>query len=216
MRRVTKLSAAAVVLVVTGGGAAGAYAQWRVPSKAISIKLKSVDMPRGARPSVAKSGADAIVSWSPQEIDQGTAMQAYIVKRHNADDDSVAAAFAPTAALTVTEKNVTAGKWYWTITPKFALWTGAKSKPSEKLKFQAPPAGAAANILVSAPKAAVTGTAPTPTTDVEVPPTESAKPAEGPTSPAPTPTQTAPTTPTVAESTPSPDTSPLTGETTGP
>jgi hypothetical protein len=209
MRRVAKLSAVAIAIVVAGGGTMAAYAQWTVPSKPISFKVKSVDMPRGVRPSVAKNGTDAVVSWSPQEIDPGTPMQTYIVKRRNADDDSLAAAFPPTAAVTVTEKNVAAGKWYWTITPTFALWTGAEGKASEKLKVQGPPPAdaVAANTLVSAPTTAATGAAKAPvrTTSVVDAPKETMKPVQPPAAPTPVPTPATsePTTRGPAESTPS-------------
>jgi hypothetical protein len=200
----------AISAAVASAGAVVAYANWTVPSKPIGFTVKSVDMPRGVRPSVAKNGTDAVVSWSPQDIDPGTPIQTYIVKRRNADNDSLAATFPRTAAVTVTEKNVAAGKWYWTITPAFALWAGTESKASEKLKFQAPPADAvAANTLVSAATTAATDAAKAParTTSVVEAPKETVKAVEPPAAPTPAPTRTTaePTTPAPAESTTSAD-----------
>jgi hypothetical protein len=141
MNRVSKLLlVSATAAAVASAGTVFAYASWPVPSKTVKMKVRALDMPRGVEPSVARSGANAVVTWSPQEIAPGATMQSYVVKRHNADDTAVTKAFAPVTATTFMDTAVPAGKWYWTVTPKFADWTGAESRKSAIVKFTAPAA----------------------------------------------------------------------------
>ena len=139
MRRVSKLLlVAATTAVVASGGTVIAYASWPVPSKPVKLKVRAVDMPRGVRPSVAQNGADAVVTWSPQEISSGVAMRSYVVRRHNADKASEVKTFAPVTGTSFTDAKVPTGKWYWTVTAKFADWTGEESRKSENIQFTVP------------------------------------------------------------------------------
>ncbi len=138
MRRVSKLLlVTATAVVVTSAGTVIAYANWSIPSKPVKVRVHAVDMPQGVQPSVSSSGADAVVTWSPQEIAPGATMQSYIVTRRSATDAAAVKVFAPVTAMTVTDTAVPTGRWYWTVTPKFAKWTGAESKKSATLKFTA-------------------------------------------------------------------------------
>src|SRR5687767_14295060 len=131
MNHVSKLLLVTVTAAaVASAGTVIAYASWPVPSKTVKVKIRTVDMPRGVQPSVARSGANAVVTWSPQEIVPGTTMQSYLVTRHSADDAAAIKQFAPVAVTTFTDTAVPTGKWYWTVTPKFGGWTGTESRKS--------------------------------------------------------------------------------------
>jgi hypothetical protein len=163
MRHVSKVLL--VTLTAAGLASAGtviAYASWPVPSKPVQAKVRAVDMPQGVRPSVAKNGGDAVVTWSPQEIGPGSTMHSYLVRRHNVDDATVTKAFAPVTGTTFTDVGVPTGRWYWTVTPRFAGWTGEESKKSANLSFSAPEPTAlvASTSAAQAPPPASTGTPP--------------------------------------------------------
>ncbi|MGW4941709.1 hypothetical protein ACWEOZ_08990 [Actinoplanes sp. NPDC004185] len=145
---------------MASAGTVIAYASWPVPSKPVKVKVHAADMPQGVRPSAARRGTDAVVTWSPQEIGPGETMQSYVVKRHDADDASVVKAFAAVTRTTFTEVAVPAGRWYWTVTPRFARWVGEESKRSENVRFTAPaPTSLVADTSsAQAPAPAATGT----------------------------------------------------------
>jgi hypothetical protein len=52
-------------------------------------------------------------------------MQSWVVTRHSAVDADLSEQFPPTTATTVTTEDATAGTWYWTVRPVFALRTCA-------------------------------------------------------------------------------------------
>jgi hypothetical protein len=126
--------AGAVVL----GGALVASAEWTVPFQPVTLKGEVATMPRGATPTVAKVGRDAVLQWFAQEIVPGTPMQRYVVTRHSAVDADLVEELPPTTATTLTDRDVAGGKWYWTVRPVFALWRGEQSRKSDRLSFAAP------------------------------------------------------------------------------
>lgn len=139
MNHVSKLLlVTATAVAVASAGTVIAYAGWPVSSGPVQVKVRAMDMPQGVRPSAARSGADAVVTWSRQEIGPGATMQSYVVRRHDADGARAVKAFGPISGTTFTDPAVPAGRWYWTVTPKFAGWTGAESRKSENLRFTAP------------------------------------------------------------------------------
>ena len=161
MNHVSKLLlVTATAVAVASAGTVIAYASWPVPSKPVKVRVHAADMPQGVRPSAARSGADAIVTWSPQEIAPGETMQSYVVKRHDADDAAVVKVFAAVTRTSFTDVAVPAGRWYWTVTPRFARWVGEESKKSENVRFTAPaPTSLVANTSgAQAPVPAATGT----------------------------------------------------------
>jgi hypothetical protein len=139
MNHVSKLLlVTATAVAVASAGTVIAYAGWPVASGPVQVKVRAMDMPQGVRPSAARSGPDAVVTWSAQEIGPGATMQSYVVRRHDADGARAVKAFDPVAGTTFTDPAVPAGRWYWTVTPRFARWTGAESRKSENLRFTAP------------------------------------------------------------------------------
>ncbi|MET8150520.1 hypothetical protein ACIBSW_03570 [Actinoplanes sp. NPDC049668] len=141
---------AGVVLTLAAGGTLAANATWSIPGRSAPMNLKTAEMPRGPKPNVTKQGGAAVVTWSAQEIVPGVAMRGYVITRYDADDDSPAEAFPAVTGTTLTDADVPAGKFYWTVTPKFAAWSGEESKKSENVKFSAP-AAAARNAVVPTP-----------------------------------------------------------------
>jgi len=200
MNHVSKLLlVTATAVAVASAGTVIAYASWPVPSRPVKVKVHAADMPQGVRPSAARSGADAVVTWSPQEIVPGETMQSYVVRRHDADGAAVVKTFAPVTRTTFTDVAVPAGRWYWTVTPRFARWVGEESKKSENVRFTAPaPTSLVANTSAAqAPAPAATGTPRPPGDDdsAAAPPA----PVETTTSPAPAKTTTPPVVPEETE-----------------
>jgi hypothetical protein len=78
------------------------------------------------------SGSDVTLNWAAATTAGGSAVGGYTVSRY-----SVSTGGTPTAAtggcsgtvtaLTCTEQSVPDGTWYYTVTPKIALWAGAES-----------------------------------------------------------------------------------------
>ncbi|MEU4217667.1 hypothetical protein [Actinoplanes sp. NPDC026623] len=192
------------------GGTLAANATWSIPSTPTSVKLTTVDLPRGPKPNATKENGGAVITWSSQEIVPGTAMRGYIVTRHDTDDESSSKVFAAIAGTTLTDTGMPPGKFYWTVTPKFAAWTGEESTKSENLKFTAPAASARTAVVTGAPppgrptpSAAPTQTAGGGSGTADPPPA----PPTGPTPPKETdpPPVAATTTPPPTETVPDPD-----------
>jgi hypothetical protein len=148
MRRAGKyLVVAATVGAIGAAGSAFAFAAdgWDVKGKG-TFKAKVATMPKGVKPSVAKQGSTAVVSWSAQELVPGAAMDHYVVTAHNVDDPqadvahTVAAGGGVTESLTFAAGEVAGGKWYWTIVPKYRSWVGEESGKSQRLTFPDAPA----------------------------------------------------------------------------
>lgn len=221
-----KLIIATATLTLVGAGTMIAQASWTIPGTA-KVKAKAAAMPRGAAPSAAKQNGNALVSWSAQEIVPGVRMQKYIVTAHSADDPpradiahTITATSADTLSTTFTGSDLAGGKWYWTLIPKFELWTGAESKKSDQRNFPAAADSPSVTSLVAdsatqtvtptpnatTPAIASEADAPktpeqTPTTVATTPPDEKPKPVEQTSSPAPAP---ATSDPAPAESTSAP------------
>ena len=141
---------AGVALTLAAGGTLAANATWSIPGKSAPVKLQTVEMPSGSKPSVSKKDGAAVVTWSPQEIAPEVEMRGYVVTRHDADDASSFEAFPATPDTTFTDAGVPAGKFYWTVTPKFERWTGEEGKKSENVKFSAPAASARTAVVTGA------------------------------------------------------------------
>jgi hypothetical protein len=208
-----KLIIATATLALVGTGTMIAQASWTIPGTA-KVKAKAAAMPRGAVPSAAKQGGNALISWSAEEIAPGVRMQTYVVTAHSADDPpradiarTVTATSADTLSATFGGSVLTGGKWYWTLVPKYALWAGAESKKSDKLTFPAAADSRSVTSLVadSAPQAA----APAPSTTT---PAAAADPPKE-TDPAPPVAATPPAeTPKPVEQTSSPTAAPATSD----
>jgi hypothetical protein len=144
----------ATVVAVAISGTLFAYANWTIPGTA-DVKTRVLTMPRGVTPSVAKHGTQAIVSWSTQELTDDVPMQRYVVTAHPADGPpvihTVTAADGLTQSTTFTTAELAGARWYWTLTPAFATWTGEPSKKTDKLTF---PAAAPTSLLADAGTAA--------------------------------------------------------------
>ncbi|WP_433297878.1 hypothetical protein ACQP2F_42070 [Actinoplanes sp. CA-030573] len=171
MRRpLTYLVVAAVVGALGVAGTMVARADWAIPSKPVSFRVRSEKMPRGVTPSVAKQGGGALVSWSAQEIAPGDRMDRYVVTAHSVSEPplpdvthTVTAGGGASESVTFAAAEVAGGKWYWTIVPKYRLWVGEESGRSDRLAFPGAPAvrSAGAN---PATEAAVAGPAAPPAT----------------------------------------------------
>jgi hypothetical protein len=163
-----KLIIATATLALVGAGTMVAQASWTIPGTA-KVKAKAAAMPRGAVPSAAKQGGNALISWSAEEIVPGVRMQTYVVTAHSTDDPpradiarTVTATSADTLSATFSGSVLTGGKWYWTLIPKYAQWAGAESKKSDKLTF--PAAADTPNVTSLVADSAPQAAAPAPTT----------------------------------------------------
>jgi hypothetical protein len=202
MRRpVRTILIAGVVLGMAVGGTLVANAAWLIPGEPTSVKLTTVDIPRGPEPKAVKDEGAAVVSWSRSEIAPNVPIQSYVVSRRDVAGRAPVKTFTPTTGTRFTDSDVPVGTWTWTVTPRFAKWTGDESKPSKPMAFP-PPKVAATSAL---PAAKPEGDAPAPASTVKpkasggdpalAPPT----PMETTTSPAPVKTTTPPVVPEETE-----------------
>jgi hypothetical protein len=138
----------ALVAVVAAVGMAGTLVArasgWTLADGRTTVSTRVVKMPRGVTPSTAKQSAQAMVSWSAQDITADVKMDHYVVTAHNADNSprpdishTVEASGDAVESLTFAAGEVAGGRWYWTIVPKFRQWTGAESAKSQRLTFPA-------------------------------------------------------------------------------
>jgi hypothetical protein len=208
MRRAAKtlIFTAAVVTVGIAGTVVAYAGGWTVPDGRATLTAPVAKMPRGVEPSVARQGGRAVVSWSAREIVPGVRMDRYVVTAHSADAPprpdvtrTVTAGGGATESVVFPAAAVTGGRWSWTITPRYRLWTGAESPQSRRLAFPAgaeeAPVGAVAPAPAGTPRPDGTtppapAGKPSPTATVtedapaDVPPPPSVTPATPPTEPA--------------------------------
>ncbi|GIM91233.1 hypothetical protein [Paractinoplanes toevensis] len=229
-RTATYLVVAGTVGALGVAGTMFAYANWTIPSKPITVRVRTEKMPRGVTPSAAKQSGKAVVSWSAQEIGPGSKMDHYVVTAHSVDvpplpdiTRTVAATSGDTETVTFSAAEVAGGKWYWTIVPKLHLWVGTESGKSQRLNFPGTPAAgtAAAARSVDTSTTAPTTTTGEPADGAATPPAETDRPAETTATTAPAaavPTEAATTTPAATPTTTSPAETPSPTETvtTGP
>jgi hypothetical protein len=189
-----------VALAMAVGGTMVANAAWLIRGEPTAVKLMTADMPRASEPQAVKDEGAAVVSWSRVEIAPNVPVQSYVVSRRDVAGRAPVKTFAPTTGTRLTDIDVPAGTWTWTVTPRFAKWTGDESRPSKPLAFP-PPRGSAAS---AQPAAAPDGNAaaPAPTVKpkaVDDPAAAPPAPVETTTSPAPARTTTPPVVPEETE-----------------
>ncbi|MFG1989212.1 hypothetical protein ACGFJ7_04420 [Actinoplanes sp. NPDC048988] len=163
----------ATVAALGIAGTLVAEADWMIGGSA-EVRARTAGMPRGVKPSVAKQSKAAVVSWSAQEIAPGIRMDHYVVTAHSVDvpmlpsiSRAVAATGKATESVVFGADEVAGGRWYWTIVPRFALWTGAEGGRSTKLNFPAPTKAAQAVAEVARAAPTATPAAPVPTASTE-------------------------------------------------
>ena len=167
MRRLSRYLIVGTVLATAGvAGTYVAYADWTLPATSMTVALRAAAMPKGTKPSVAEQSHTAVVSWSAQEIAAGVKMDHYLVTAHNQDETpkptivkEVVATGNVSESVIFSAAEVSGSKWRWTVTPRFASWTGAESGLSKAIKFDPAPAA----VLVEAPASKVAAPAAVPT-----------------------------------------------------
>jgi hypothetical protein len=177
----------ATATALAGAGTLIADASWSIPGTA-RVKIPAAAMPRGATPSAAVQGRTAVVSWSAQEIAPGVKIDHYVVTAHNVNDlpdvsHTVEASGSAVESLVFTANEVGDGKWYWTIVPKFHLWTGGESGKSQRLALPASrvttPTGNSSPLVPVAPTASPVPAGP-PASPIGTPATETTPPTAAP------------------------------------
>lgn len=103
----------------------------------------STAVDQGAAPEVTSTGRTVTVSWAVSTLANGEAVAGYSVQRYDAatlSPQTVRSACTGTlTATTCTESNLPAGRWVYTVTPRFATyWRGAESVRSNPVTVAAP------------------------------------------------------------------------------
>lgn len=157
----------ATVTALVAVGTLTANAEWVIHAQA-AVKIRTAKVPAGKKPSVAKQSKTAVVSWSAVEIAPGVRMNHYTVIAHSQDLPvkpkivrEIAASGDGSESVTFGAAEVAGGKWRWSVTPRFANWTGAESSLSEALRF---PAATAAAPVEEPPATGKVAPAPPPVT----------------------------------------------------
>ena len=120
------------LIVATLALAGVAFAYWASSDSSNPAQATADSLNAGATPTLGGiNGQDVTLNWSAGSTAGGGAATGYTLNRY-----SVASGGTPTAAtggcsgtvaaLTCTEQSVAAGTWYYAVTPKLSLWTGAE------------------------------------------------------------------------------------------
>lgn len=122
-------------LLLLLGTATAAYGFWASTTSSNNAAAAADALSPGSKPAVTASGASLSVSWAAGTTVNGRAATGYTVTRYATDTGGTGTPATGGCAgtittLTCTEQNVPGGKWYYTITPTIALWTGAESPRS--------------------------------------------------------------------------------------
>ncbi|HEV3352202.1 MAG TPA: chitobiase/beta-hexosaminidase C-terminal domain-containing protein, partial [Acidimicrobiales bacterium] len=110
-----------------------AFAFWTSTDSSNPAVAVADSIQAGSTPTLGGiNGQDVNLNWTATTTVAGASVSGYTVNRY-----SVASGGTPTAAtggctgtiaaLTCTEQSVPAGTWYYAITPKISLWSGAES-----------------------------------------------------------------------------------------
>ncbi len=143
-RRARRLILSVGAVLATGAFAAGAYAYWTSTASSGSNGRGNIgSLGQGATPSVSVAGRSLTPSWS-QTLVSGSSLGSlasggYTVRRYAASapatpitpgsacSGSITGASNP---LSCTETSLTTGRWLYTVTPTYFLWTGTESAQS--------------------------------------------------------------------------------------
>ena len=129
------LCALALLLVTTGGALTGgaAWAFWSVATSGPG-EASAATVPQGARPTATANGSQVTLAWAPRSLSDGAAVTGYTVIRYDTQGNAVSpgtGCASPVASTGCTENAVPNGTWRYTVTPRFAAWSGAPSGPSD-------------------------------------------------------------------------------------
>ncbi|WP_148308197.1 hypothetical protein [Actinoplanes friuliensis] len=150
MKHLTKLSLVVVTATATlFAGSMYAFAGWTTDAPKTVLKMRSVAMPAGNAPSVAKNGKNAAVDWVGSKIAPGVKVQSYIVTRFGVGNPVVVCDRVTTTSCK--DKLVPGGTWTWKVQPVFASWIGDFSPASVALTFSGPPPAAADLVSATSP-----------------------------------------------------------------
>ncbi|HZQ26354.1 MAG TPA: hypothetical protein VFA94_01535 [Acidimicrobiales bacterium] len=131
----------AVALAALGGAA---FARWASTDSSNFAAAGGDSLQAGPAPAVSGvNGQSVTITWPARATAGGRAATGYTVARY-----SVPSGGSPTAAtggcagtvaaLTCTEDPAAAGTWYYTVTPRIALWAGAEGSRSGAIVVTAP------------------------------------------------------------------------------
>ncbi|WP_347108901.1 Ig-like domain-containing protein [Paenarthrobacter sp. S56] len=121
-----------VLLVSWGGPAASAF--WSsVSSNGAAAKADA--LAQGSKPGTTVSGANVTVTWAASATTGGKSVSGYSIARYDSATGGTRVAATGSCAgtlnaLNCVESNVPAGTWFYTVTPKLALWQGPESARS--------------------------------------------------------------------------------------
>ena len=142
-----------VAVALTLATAASAGASWSGDSPG-DARARATSLEPGNTPSVSVSGRDATVSWNPSSIAGGPAATSYVVKRYNGSGQQQtigAGCSGSVTATSCTENAVPSGSWRYSVTPRFANWTGAESAQSSSATVGAPSLSVSPTTVTSLP-----------------------------------------------------------------
>jgi hypothetical protein len=91
-------------------------------------------MPNGSAPSGAASGTSVTLTWTGVDLSSGPSVADYVIKRYNAANGTPVAVGSGCSgvvtATSCTEIGVSAGSWFYTVTPVQFNWSGGASSDS--------------------------------------------------------------------------------------
>lgn len=128
----------AMVAVVSAVGAATAFGSWLGTVDGTAAGRSQTIT--GTQPVGVATGSTVVVTWTASSFSDGVRAGSYTVRRYAATGGALQAtladcagdiaASASAATVSCTERNVPAGSWQYTVTPKYLTWTGVEGAKS--------------------------------------------------------------------------------------
>jgi hypothetical protein len=144
-----------ILVSLAVGAPATASAAWTGDSSGDAYAAATA-IGSGNTPTVAVSGRNVAVNWSPSSVVGGPQVISYVVKRYDgagqeqAIGDGCSGAVSSTSC---TEQAVPPGNWRYTVRPKYASWTGAESGMSAAATVGSPSLSLSPSTVTSLPRA---------------------------------------------------------------
>lgn len=126
----------AAAVVIASAGTVYAFAGWTSAVGPTSVTVRTVAMPAGNAPSVARIVQRADIKWVANRLRPGVKAQSYVVTRHGAGKAVVVCDRVPVTSCR--DQRVPPGVWTWRVQPVFETWTGRPSADSAALTFAGP------------------------------------------------------------------------------
>lgn len=128
MKRITELSfVAATAATVILSGTLYAHADWITTTPTTTLRVSTVTLPMGPRPSAEVHAGSVQLGWDAKDIAPGFRPQEYVVRRHGGGRVSTACVVRTPGCR---DPKAPSGTWTYTIQLRYETWAGPEGPAS--------------------------------------------------------------------------------------